>query len=293
MIGLSGMWANGFNSSAVAVGSMRPGRFPPSVARGKLAGSVGSVTDAFASGYFQPLVARSHDRKRSDATAQACQDMAAIYYYVAGHPFRQPGGKSALTKKEADQLATFGRVSTREEDTAAQQNFLLEEWHVEDESALGIKIMRRAGGNAATRYTHAQLIGLRILMGVGALPRIAARLQSAGLGADTPAAVIYRGTTEAEETVVGTLGDIAGRAARLQAPAVIVIGEVVAFRSLLARPPGRLEPDAGATADHDHGLPGQLQLSQGRGTGWCGGHGSSRHAARNNSVNVEVSIVDL
>lgn len=110
--------------------------------------------------WLQPLVARAHDRKRSDASAQACQDMAAIYYYVAGHPFRQPGGKSALTKKEADQLATFGRVSTREEDTVAQQNFLLEEWHVEDESAFGIKIMRRAG-NSEMRYTHAQLIGLR------------------------------------------------------------------------------------------------------------------------------------
>jgi len=77
---------------------------------------------------------------------------------------------------------------------------------------------------------------LVILMGVGALPRITARLMSAGRGADTPAAVIHRGTTEAEETVVGTLGDIAGRAAHLTAPAVIVIGEVVACRSLLARP---------------------------------------------------------
>ena len=36
----------------------------------------------------------------------------------------------------------------------------LEEWHVEDESALGIKIMRRAA-NSGARYTHAQLIGLR------------------------------------------------------------------------------------------------------------------------------------
>jgi uroporphyrinogen III methyltransferase / synthase len=77
---------------------------------------------------------------------------------------------------------------------------------------------------------------LVILMGVGTLPRIAARLMSAGRGADTPAAVIHRGTTEAEETMVGTLGDIAGRAAHLTAPAVIVIGEVVTFRSLLARP---------------------------------------------------------
>jgi uroporphyrinogen III methyltransferase/synthase len=77
---------------------------------------------------------------------------------------------------------------------------------------------------------------LVILMGVGALPRIAARLQSAGRSADTPAAVIHRGTTDAQETVMGTLGDIAARAARLRAPAVIVIGEVVALRSLLTHP---------------------------------------------------------
>jgi siroheme synthase len=78
---------------------------------------------------------------------------------------------------------------------------------------------------------------LVILMGVGALPRIAARLQSAGRSAATPAAVIHRGTTEAGETVVGTLGDIAFRASHLTAPAVIVIGEVVALHSLPAHPP--------------------------------------------------------
>jgi uroporphyrin-III C-methyltransferase len=75
---------------------------------------------------------------------------------------------------------------------------------------------------------------LVILMGVGTLPRITARLLAAGRSGDTPAAVIHRGTTQAGETVVGTLGDIAARAARLRAPAVIVIGETVAFRSLLA-----------------------------------------------------------
>src|SRR2546422_4548820 len=65
---------------------------------------------------------------------------------------------------------------------------------------------------------------LVILMGVGTLPRITARLLAAGRSGDTPAAVIHRGTTQAEETVVGTLGDIAARAAEIQAPAVIVIG---------------------------------------------------------------------
>jgi len=75
---------------------------------------------------------------------------------------------------------------------------------------------------------------LVILMGMGALARIAARLLAAGREAGTPAAVIHRGTTEAQEVVVGALGDIADRAAHLRAPAVIVIGEVVALRSLLA-----------------------------------------------------------
>ena len=111
--------------------------------------------------WLQPPVARAQDRKRSDATAHACQDMAAIYYYVTGHSFRQPGGKTVLTKNEADQLATFGRVSARAEETPGPQpDIALEEWHVEDESALGIKIMRRAS-NSGARYTHAQLIGLR------------------------------------------------------------------------------------------------------------------------------------
>jgi siroheme synthase len=74
---------------------------------------------------------------------------------------------------------------------------------------------------------------LVILMGVGALPRIAARLMSACRAADTPAAVIHRGTTNQEETIVGTLRDIAGRAARITAPAVVIVGAVVALRSRL------------------------------------------------------------
>ena len=77
---------------------------------------------------------------------------------------------------------------------------------------------------------------LVILMGVGALPRIAARLSAAGRGADTPAAVIHRGTTADEEIIVGTLGELAERPAPCPAPAVIVIGEAVAFHSLLAHP---------------------------------------------------------
>ncbi len=77
---------------------------------------------------------------------------------------------------------------------------------------------------------------LVILMGVATLPRIAARLLAGGRDPATPAAVIYRGTTQAQRTVTGTLGDIVERAAHLKAPAVIVIGEVVALHSLLESP---------------------------------------------------------
>jgi len=77
---------------------------------------------------------------------------------------------------------------------------------------------------------------LVILMGVATLPRITARLLTGGRHPDTPAAVIHRGTTEAQRTVTGTLADIAERAADVPSPAVIVIGEVVGLRLTLAFP---------------------------------------------------------
>jgi len=49
-------------------------------------------------------------------------------------------------------------------------------------------------------------------------------------------ALVRWGTTDWQETVVGTLGDIAERArrARLEPPVVTVIGDVVALRARLA-----------------------------------------------------------
>ena len=68
---------------------------------------------------------------------------------------------------------------------------------------------------------------LVVLMGVGALPAIAARLVTAGRAASTPTAVVSRGTTAEQQIVVGTLADIAERARQLPTPATIVVGEVV------------------------------------------------------------------
>lgn len=73
---------------------------------------------------------------------------------------------------------------------------------------------------------------LVILMGVRALTRIVPALLAHGRSPETPVALIRWGTTEAQETVIGNLGDIVGKAqaADLQPPVVAVIGEVVNLR---------------------------------------------------------------
>ncbi len=76
---------------------------------------------------------------------------------------------------------------------------------------------------------------LVVLMGVESLPRITRELIAHGRPATTPVALVRWGTTSAQETVTGTLRDIAARAARarLEPPVVIVIGDVVALRDRL------------------------------------------------------------
>lgn len=68
---------------------------------------------------------------------------------------------------------------------------------------------------------------LVFLMGLHNLPQITGRLLHAGRGADTPAAVIQWGTTDAQVVVTGTLSDITEKSQGMRPPAVIVVGEVV------------------------------------------------------------------
>ena len=70
---------------------------------------------------------------------------------------------------------------------------------------------------------------LVFLMGLNALPDIAAGLIRGGRNADTPAAVISEGGTAHQRTVRGTLADIAEKAAGMTAPAVIAVGDTAAY----------------------------------------------------------------
>ncbi len=74
-----------------------------------------------------------------------------------------------------------------------------------------------------------------MLMGIDRLATITAGLLEAGMTAKTPVALVRWATTARQETLVGTLADIAERAvaASFKAPAVAVFGDVVSLRSKL------------------------------------------------------------
>lgn len=103
---------------------------------------------------------------------------------------------------------------------------------------------RAAGGEITLTEqldTLAKLEGtLVFLMGLHHLEEITAGLIQGGKSADTPAAVISKGTTPQQKTVRAKLGDLAAevRKGELEAPAVIVIGETAGldFTGTIPRP---------------------------------------------------------
>ncbi|MBN1632320.1 MAG: uroporphyrinogen-III C-methyltransferase [Thermoleophilia bacterium] len=103
---------------------------------------------------------------------------------------------------------------------------------------------------------------LVVLMGLASLGAITGRLIREGRAADTPAAVIERGTTTGQRVVVGELTNIAERAAtaEMRSPTVLVVGEVVRLRETVAwRNEGHL---TGKRILVPRALPSALDLPQ-------------------------------
>lgn len=75
-----------------------------------------------------------------------------------------------------------------------------------------------------------------LYMGVNRLERVCARLRERGLAADTPAAVVERASRPRQRTVCGTLQTLPALAAeaRVQGPALIIVGSVVTLAEVLA-----------------------------------------------------------
>lgn len=94
-----------------------------------------------------------------------------------------------------------------------------------------------AKGQSGLRWEHLAhgVDTLLFLMGVENLPHIVDQLLAHGRRPDTPVALVRWGTTPAQETLVGTLADIATRAqeAGLRPPVVAIVGDVVRLREHL------------------------------------------------------------
>jgi len=103
---------------------------------------------------------RAHPRRPRSGTAHVCAGINAMHYYVSGQPFRQPVEAKELSKSQRDQIATFGRLSTRDEDEYSRlQGFTVEKWELREESLTDLRIERAESAGSA-RYLHSQLIAV-------------------------------------------------------------------------------------------------------------------------------------
>jgi uroporphyrinogen III methyltransferase/synthase len=77
---------------------------------------------------------------------------------------------------------------------------------------------------------------LVVLMGVSRLEQNVAALIEAGKSPQTPAAMVEKGGWPEQRTITGTLADIAekARSAKVESPAILVVGDVVRLEPILA-----------------------------------------------------------
>ena len=104
---------------------------------------------------------REQARRAASGRALVACGFDAMHYYISGKPFKQPGQPSELSSRQRQEIATFGRVSTRDEDQHSLiHGFALEDWAVHDESVAGLRLVRAAGTNGA-RLSAGQLLAIR------------------------------------------------------------------------------------------------------------------------------------
>ena len=147
------------------------------------------------------------------------------------------GGEEALTLAEARiafevvpgvsagiAVPAYAGIPLTHRDVAAQVTFITgHECVKRDGSSIDWDSLARSPGT------------LVFFMGLKNLPHIAEALVAHSRSPETPTAVIQWGTTEHQVTVTGTLADIVERvrAAALEPPALVVVGEVVRLAEAL------------------------------------------------------------
>ncbi|MEK7738293.1 MAG: hypothetical protein AAB319_11145, partial [Pseudomonadota bacterium] len=98
---------------------------------------------------------------RSSGHYQLVAGIEAIHYYLTGQVFRKPQQPTYMSRREHEEIATFGRIATRfDEDIKAQHDFMLETWRILDETTAELHLersLKQPGG----RLASSQLVAVR------------------------------------------------------------------------------------------------------------------------------------
>jgi uroporphyrinogen III methyltransferase/synthase len=146
------------------------------------------------------------------------EEAAALAH--AGVPFEVVPGVTAAVAASA-----YAGISLTHRDHASAVAFITgHEDPAKSDSALDYEILAEFSGT------------LVFYMGLHRLPAITAALIAAGKPGDTPAAVISRGTTPAQQVVTATLAELPAHTAgaRLHAPSLIIVGDCIRQRETIA-----------------------------------------------------------
>lgn len=105
---------------------------------------------------------RMQARRSVNAKAQACGTLASIHFHISGgKTFRQPEHAAKLTRREHDEIATFGRTSKRHEEAHIEAGaYAIEDWLLHEESLSGLRLFRPAASSGG-RYALTQMLAVR------------------------------------------------------------------------------------------------------------------------------------
>ena len=104
---------------------------------------------------------RDHTRRLGSGQVLVAAGLPAAHYYISGKPFKQPGVATELTSKQRAEIATFGRIATRDEDDYSHlHGYAMEAWELKDESLGGMRVVRTRDTRGG-RVQPGQLYGVR------------------------------------------------------------------------------------------------------------------------------------
>jgi hypothetical protein len=140
--------------------------------KGEAPASLGLGKDCAMPGVEQALVllfrlwcegknGRLQMRRSASAKAQVCSTFASMHFHISGKTFRQPGPTITMTRREREEIATFGHASTRHEEAHVESGgYAIEDWLLHEESLSGLRLFRPAAANGG-RYFPTQLLAMR------------------------------------------------------------------------------------------------------------------------------------